>query len=63
MIWTPEQVVAKLGVPWPETEVDVRVVVELAIDLLKTDNVSGYLHVFKGASNTKPWHVGKPSRT
>ena len=32
-------------------------VVELAIDLLKTDNASGYHSVFKVASNTKPWQA------
>ena len=57
MNWTPVQVLAKLGVPWPETEDGVASVVELAIDLLKTDNQSGYHHVFKGASNTNPWQA------
>ena len=58
MNWTPEQVAGQSWACAVAGDGGGRVsVVELAIDLLKTDNASGYHSVFKVASNTKPWQA------
>ena len=42
---------------WPETEEDCKLILSEAIVLLKTNNKSGYQHVYPVKSGSKPWQA------
>ena len=42
---------------YPETEEECELILEEAIVLLKTDNKSGYQHVYPVKSSSKPWQA------
>ena len=55
---TPADLLARLGVPQPQTMDEYDAVLDLAIqEILKTDNKSGYRDVYKSASTVNPWQA------
>ena len=55
---TPADLLARLGVPEPQTMAEYDALLDLAIqEILKTDNKSGYRDVYKCGSTSNPWQA------
>ena len=55
---TPADLLARLGVPEPQTMAEYDALLDLAIqEILKTDNKSGYRDVYKCGSTVNPWQA------